>query len=64
VADVVELPPVNVEATAPVIDPPWRLDPLQNIINVSWDDGIAVHFEFEWYGIEGKSHWFEEVPGR
>jgi hypothetical protein len=25
------------------VDPPWRLDPLQNIINVSWG-GLAVEF--------------------
>ena len=24
------------------VDPPWRLDPLQNIINVSWGGGLAV----------------------
>jgi hypothetical protein len=26
------------------IDPPWRLDPLQNIINISWGDSLAVEF--------------------
>jgi hypothetical protein len=26
------------------IDPPWRLDPLQNIVNVSWEAGLAVEF--------------------
>ena len=26
------------------IDPPWRLDPLQNIVNISWGDSLAVEF--------------------
>lgn len=26
------------------IDPPWRLDPLQNIVNVSWGGLLAVEF--------------------
>lgn len=26
------------------VDPPWRLDPLQNIVNVSWGGGLAVEF--------------------
>jgi hypothetical protein len=28
----------------PQIDPPWRLDPLQNIVNVAWGGGLAVEF--------------------
>jgi hypothetical protein len=26
------------------INPPYRLDPLQNIINISWGGGLAVIF--------------------
>lgn len=26
------------------VDPPWRLDPLQNIVNVNWLGGLAVIF--------------------
>ena len=28
----------------PKVDPPWRLDPLQSIVNVSWGGGLAVEF--------------------
>lgn len=31
-------------AAGPQVDPPWRLDPLQNIVNVSWGGGLAVEF--------------------
>ena len=26
------------------IDPPWRLDPLQTIVNINWGEGLAVEF--------------------
>jgi hypothetical protein len=26
------------------INPPYRLDPLQNIININWGEGLAVEF--------------------
>lgn len=32
---------------AGIIDPPWRLDPLQNIVNVNWSSGLAVEFPKE-----------------
>jgi hypothetical protein len=35
-------PTYNPDA-GPTVDPPWRLDPLQNIINVNWG-GLAVIF--------------------
>lgn len=28
----------------PKVDPPWRLDPLQNIVNISWGGELAVEF--------------------
>ena len=34
---------INPDA-GPQVDPPWRLDPLQNIVNVSWLGGLAVEF--------------------
>jgi hypothetical protein len=34
---------INPDA-GPTIDPPWRLDPLQNIVNVQWSGGLAVIF--------------------
>lgn len=37
------VPVINPDA-GPQVDPPWRLDPLQNIVNVSWGGGLAVEF--------------------
>jgi hypothetical protein len=34
---------INNPDAGPKIDPPWRLDPLQNIVNVNWG-GLAVIF--------------------
>ena len=36
--------PTNNPKDGPIVDPPWRIDPLQNIVNVSWGGGLAVDF--------------------
>jgi hypothetical protein len=37
------VPIVNPDA-GPQIDPPWRLDPIQIVVNVQWNTGLAVIF--------------------
>jgi hypothetical protein len=39
-----EFVPVENPDAGPSVDPPWRLDPLQNIVNVRWGAGLAVEF--------------------
>jgi hypothetical protein len=41
----------------PIVDPPWRLDPLQNIVNISWGGGLAVEF------FDGENGKPSEPPG-
>jgi hypothetical protein len=37
--------PDNLDETSKVVDPPWRFDPFQQVVNVSWLAGIFVLFE-------------------
>jgi hypothetical protein len=38
------VPGIDDDNGAGDMDPPWRLDPLQNIVNVNWGGGLAVEF--------------------
>ena len=38
------------------IDPPWRLDPFQNIVNVSWGGFYVLIYVGVFAGTDGSGH--------